>query len=135
MNDMAEGWCPKHGVHHGADPCEYCRRYMTVAGPNGFVTLDLDAVEQSHREFVLLLEQRARRAEQLVVTLRDAVTALIGDFDAKAERFRDEYARFLDEYAEYPEASAYNDGRADSYDDAAKRSRCVLDPPPREADS
>jgi hypothetical protein len=58
----------------------------------------------------------------------DAALALVGELDAKAERFRDEYARFLDEYAEYPEASAYNDGRADSYDDAADRLRAALAP-------
>jgi hypothetical protein len=55
------------------------------------------------------------------VAASDAAQALTYELDAEAERFRDEYAG-------YPENSAYNDGRTDSYNDAAERLRAALAP-------
>jgi hypothetical protein len=51
----------------------------------------------------------------------DAALALADDFDAEAQRFSDKFAG-------YPEQSAYQGGRTDSYEDAAERIRAALAP-------
>jgi hypothetical protein len=51
----------------------------------------------------------------------DAALALAEEFDAEAQRFSDKFAG-------YPEQSAYQGGRTDSYEDAAERIRVALAP-------